>query len=380
MAERVEKNEELPNLRQKVKLQSNRMVRMSSSSLTAQPRELSYGTCVDREGSLTAKDEEFLRLPHLRLGAPCPLNTSMKFAELVYQNWNSNSLPPPIPSGRAPSRGVFSAPRPSTTSGRTIKRNSKRIGRGSVHWLENYFLLANLVAHCPLETFFVFHLLNRNIYNILHNDLFWMEMLKKMNLTPLLKFYNISSRYRDFFFNDVMTTNIMSGLYIFENMFPPTLQHSLSLQTSSLNTCQVPNSASSSAGELEELNSVVEQSKYQTIRMLLAPVNFGSTQPEMSRAQLLIRRWPPFDPYKAYLGSCMFSWEQKCFLFNFLDESTDSRIVCTSAFTTIEEGESIEFQRSKCENRQLVCTLSLKKETGVLFEPTRFSVRKFIPP
>lgn len=380
MADRVEKNEELPDLRQKVKLQPSKLVRVSFSSLTAQPRELTSVTCAEKEESLTNRDEDFLRLPHLRLGAPCPLNTSIKFAELVYQNWNSNSLPPRVPTARAPSRGVFSSPRPSTVSGRTIKRNSKRIGRSSFHWLENYIVLANLIAHCPLETFFVFHLLNKNIYKILHDNLFWMEMLKKMNLTPLLKFHNISSSYRDFFFNEVMTSNILSGLYIFENVYPPTLQHSLSLQTSSLNTCNVPNSVSSSAGDLEEGNPVSEQSKYQSIRMLIAPVKFGSQQVEMSRVQLLIRRWPPFDQYKAYLGTCMFSWEQKCFLFNFLDESSESPFVCTSAFTTIEEGESTEFQRSECEKRQLVCTLSLKKETTLQFEPSRFSVLKYIPP
>lgn len=368
---------ELPILRHKVKLQSNRLVRISSlPSLEPRQRSFSLVSSTEKDESLTGRDVQMFRLPHLSLGAPCPVAMSMKYADLVYQNWNSNSLLPATLSGKNASKLLIAGPRPSTVSGKFFKRNSRRLGRASTHWLEHYSLLANLCTFCSLETVGALSMLNKTIYSIFCSDPFWVEMFKKMHLTPLEKFYNISTGHYNFFVNEILTTRALSGLYVFEKMFSPSLQRSVSLQTTSFSGYQLPKSLCTTGGEVEELNSFAEQAKYQGIRLLIVPVTMGRSTMELSRAHLLFRRWPPFDKYKIYLGSCRFSWSHKCFVFTFLDESKEPRIVCTSSFRLIDEDENAENQGSNGEMRELMCILSLSSDSGPVFDISRFSVKK----
>lgn len=372
---------ELPSLRQKVKIQPNRFVRLSSlPSLEPRQRSLSLVSSAEKEESLTGRDMHMFRLPHLSLGAPCPVATSMKYADLVYQNWNSNSVLPSTLSGKNASKFLISGPRPCTSFLKPFRRSSKRLGKLSTHWLEHYALLANLCTFCTLETVSVLRVLSKSIYNIFSSDPFWVEVFKKMHLTPLEKYCNISAGHYNFFVNEIMTTKVLSGLYVFENMYPPSLQHSISLQTSSFSGYQMPKSSSVSGADMEELNCCTEQSKYQLIRLLITPAMLGKEKMESSRVHLLFRRWPPFDQYKAYIGSCRFSWDQKCFVFSFLDETLEQCIACTSSFKFVDEGEVLENQSLNGEQGQLVCILAVKKGFSVGFDISLFSLKKVCPP
>lgn len=383
----------LPPLRIKRKLQSDRYVLFAPpSGLPASSEHETVPHAVHTEDEristkLPPKNEgatvsppkkrssgSSAKLPHMSPSAPCSLSTSIKFAEIVHRNWNPNAILPTMLSSKNASKYLsFPSRNPKKSGllkdlrGRVLRGGGPTDFSGTQKWLETSSILTNVVSFGGTETFGQLLCVNKAAHATLCSDEMWSGLFHVLQLSPLLQMRQITSNYYDFFRREVISTTILGGLYNYENLRPPPTRYSFSLPTglhllegsgaemssspmppnsegsSSIQTSNNNNSASNSSASQNEPPSSqanADQQKFRHIRLLVTPATLGCDTCIFSRVHLLLRRWPPFDQSKMYLGSCRFSLEERGFLFTFLDEFSEPRLLFSSAFVFVEGSEN----------------------------------------
>lgn len=320
----------LPLLRSKRKLQSDRYVQFGHFIHHTSKKQKA------QEGD----DLTVSRLPHMSPGVPCSLSTSIKFAEIVHRNWNYQAavLPTSLSMKNA-SMFMVTAPRGGVrkTTGSTPPGLSCH--HSQTTWLEKVTIMTTLVSFCTLDSIESLLLLNRQANAILRSDEVWKDIIERSNLTPLLRLHRITADYYDFFRHQIVSTNAIAGLYRYENARPPTARYSFSLPTDVMLADHI-NISPNNSSEEESFSCEAAQKKYRNVRLLVTPATFGCNTYVFSRAHLLLRKWPPFDQSKVYLGSCRFSFDHRGYLFTFLDEGSEPKISFRSACVYIGPEES----------------------------------------
>lgn len=378
----------LPPLRIKRKLQADRYVHFSPPSVmsTTSQQEVMHSIHTESAQHSTKqqaqqaevpvnqqkkKNSSSSRLPHMSPSAPCSLSTSIKFAEIVHRNWNSNAILPTMLSTKNASKYLSFPSRNPKKSAllKDVRKNagsSCQYGRSTQKWMEKSSLMMNIVSFCSTEAFGQLLCVNKAVNVTLCSDDLWAGLLNVLQLTPLVQMRQIRSNYYDFFRKEVISTNVLGGLYNYENLRPPPARYSFSLPTGlhllegsgvELSSSPVPpNTAEESANNSNGTGTGTnrnhspkaiavsqadsDQQKFRHIRLLVTPATFGCDTCIFSRVHLLLRRWPPFDQSKMYLGSCRFSLEERGFLFTFLDEYSEPRLLFSSAFVFVEGSDN----------------------------------------
>eukprot|EP00796_Vickermania_ingenoplastis_P005170 gene5170-3718_t len=320
----------LPPLRPKRKLQPDRFVQFGHAP--SHPDQAPPKQMQQRPGSKNNS-----RLPHMSPGAPCSLSTSIKFAEIVHNKWNCPAVLPTMLSTKNPARFMINGTRGKNHS--WLREDRKKITSSSTHvpqWYEKTAIMSSLAVFCTAESLANLFQLNRAANTTLKSDEVWSVLLHYLQLTPLLKMHRVSNSYYDFFRAQVVTTSAISGLYVYENLRPPSPRYSFSLPTELLISEQNSPGPTASGTTEDGADDLSAQKRFQNVRLMLTPATFGCRTFVLSRAHLLLRRWPPFDQIKVYLGSCRFCLDQKGFIFTFLDELSEPHIMFTTSFVYLE--------------------------------------------
>lgn len=357
-------NSALPPLRIKRKLLADRFVRINRS--VDEHRE--------KDSSPHSGGKEVVPFKQTAFGAPCSLSTSIKFAEMVHQQWKPSIILPTMLSSKNASKFRTSESRYShlrLKSRSCITKSSQNLANGEKVWFESTSLMSNLFSFLSEASIFNMFLVCKSVNNTLRSDEMWVSIIDRYGLAPLATINKVEKDYYEFFKRSIVTTKVLDGLFVFENPHSPSPTFNFSLATIVFETPEHNSVPDTDGGDIE-----ADQSKYQDIRLMVTPTTFGSSIITFSRAYLLLRRWPPFDQAKVFLGACRFSLRHKGFIFTFLDQFSEPEILLTCMFNFSDEGEDGE----ENQNKALLMSLVAQGNSGEKLEISRFVLSRVKSP